>query len=738
MIILVVLYATLLQKRFPELTLGQAILTFPTMEPFLSTVTHNPLVAFTILLLVILTIPPLFERLRLPGLVGLLFAGVVLGQDGLGLLSHDSESIKLLSDIGKIYLMFVAGLEIDLVEFRKTRNRSLAFGLATFAVPMAMGIAVGQAFGFGWNPAVLIGSLLASHTLLGYPIVQRLGVVRSEAVMVTIGATIFTDIAALLVLAVCVAIHAGEFSLGSLVVQLVLLGLYSVVVLVGFDWAGKEYFRRTGDEQSNQFLFILLAVFLAAVGAQVINIEQIVGAFLAGLAVNDVVGEGPVKEKVEFVGSTLFIPFFFVGMGLLLDVPAFIQTLQFNLPLVLGIVGGLILSKFLAAAIIKQCFRYNWIEGLTMWSLSLPQVAATLAAAVAAYQAQNALGVRLINANVLNSVIVLMLVTSILGPLLTARFAPKLASQTALAKAPDLQEPASTNDWITPPDRPQSALSTFRVIVPLSNPDTQQYLLAMGAMLARYESGVMVPLAIAKAHVHMDDPQLNNRLQQSQHLLQQAEALGQDLQVATQPAIRIDDDVALGISRAARENDAQLIVMGWSESTTGLRAKLFGSVIDGVFWSAHCPVAVMRLLDNPTQFRRILLPLKNIAPQSLKILQFAQLLAKANQATLTVLHVCDRHTSSEQTAAFKTALTDLLATSPFSLPCQIKIVVHEDAAKVILRLAKAFDLIILRSFRRRTAGGVTMSDLTEQVLHQLQCSVVIFGEPLVHRLVDKA
>jgi Kef-type K+ transport system membrane component KefB len=135
--------------------------------------------------------------------------------------------------------MFVAGLEIDLVEFKRTRNRSLSLGLSTFLVPMMVGTGVGRLFNFGWNPSILIGSLMASHTLLAYPIVQRLGVVKREAVMITVGATIFTDIAALLVLAVCLAIHAGNFSAGTLILQLTALAVYSFVVLVGFDWAGK-------------------------------------------------------------------------------------------------------------------------------------------------------------------------------------------------------------------------------------------------------------------------------------------------------------------------------------------------------------------------------------------------------------------------------------------------------------------------------------------------------------------
>jgi Kef-type K+ transport system membrane component KefB len=380
------------------------------MDGILSLFSDSPIMAFTVLLLVTLTIPPLFERLRLPGLVGLLAAGVLLGPSMLGLLSPDGEIEKLLSDIGKIYLMFVAGLEIDMQEFKKNRNRSLVFGAFTFIIPLVGGMALGRLFDYGWVSSVLLGSLLASHTLLAYPIVLRLGVAKENSVTVTVGATIFTDIAALLVLAMCVAAQAGEFSTQTVVVQLGMMGLYAVAVLFGLDWLGKHYFRRTGDEEGNQFLFVLVAVFLVAVGSQLINVDKIVGAFLAGLAVNDVLGNGPVKEKVVFVGSVLFIPFFFVCMGLLLDIPVFLEALTTSLGFTAALVGVLMASKFLAALATKLLYRYDWNQTLSMWSLSLPQVAATLAAALVGLQ-QGIVSVR-----VFNAVIVLMLVTSLVGP----------------------------------------------------------------------------------------------------------------------------------------------------------------------------------------------------------------------------------------------------------------------------------------------------------------------------------
>ncbi len=688
------------------------------MEQILKLIPNSPIVGFTILLLVILTVPPIFERLRLPGLVGLLVAGVCLGSSGLGLLNAESEMMKLLSDIGKIYLMFVAGLEIDLEDFRKTKNRSLGFGMATFLIPLIFGTFVGQLFGLSFNASILVGSLLASHTLLGYPIVNRLGVANNEAVTVTIGATIFTDIAALLVLAICISIHGGDFSTTSLVMQLGALAIYSVIVLFGFDWAGKEYFRRTGEDESNQFLFVLLAVFLAAVGAQLIQVDKIVGAFLAGLAVNDVVGRSPVEEKVEFVGSTLFIPFFFVGMGLLLDVAGLVDSLTSNLVMTLAIVGALISSKFLAALVTKVLYHYSWDETLTMWSLSLPQVAATLAAALAAKEAG------LIEDSVFNIVIVLMLVTSILGPVITAKYARKISPP----KAPLQTEYESWGTTKTSLSVQLEEDSVFTVLVPVYNPHTERYLIEMGALLARHESGIIVPLSVAKARVNMDEPELNAILKKSKKLLQRSLEVSKEFGVEAKPAIRIDEDTAQGISRAAREQDADLIIMGWSP-TRSLQARLFGNLIDNVFWSAHCPVAVMRLLDEPIDIQSVLVPIKNLTPQALHVIKFAQLFADTNQAKITLLHICDRKTPQKQVDEFESELSKILVSNQFEVNLTVETLRRDDVASAIINASHSCDLVILRSIRRRTAGGLAVSDITTKIMPKLTCSMILFGEP---------
>jgi Kef-type K+ transport system membrane component KefB len=685
---------------------------FLATEPVSQVFGKEPIVPFALLLVVILVVPILFERLRLPGLVGLLAAGVVLGPHGLNLLQNESETMKLLSDIGLVYLMFVAGIEIDMEQFRKMKYRSMGYGSLGFIVPLIIGVLVSRFFGFGWNASILIGSLFASHTLLAYPIISRLGVIGNEAVIVTIGATIFTDIASLLVLAICIGFHAGNFSIIKLLTLLGSLIVYSALILFGLDKAGREFFRRSGNEEGNQFLFVLLAVFLAAVGAQLIGVEKIVGAFLAGLAVNDAVGEGPVKDKVVFVGSVLFIPIFFVNVGLLINIPAFISSIG-SIGLTLALVCGPIVGKFAAAFLTKLIYRYNWREMLTMWSLSLPQVAATLAATLVGYR------VGLLNESVFNSVIVLMLVTATLGPIITSRVAVGLTPPKT-----SVETETTPHYWDT-----EAADNPFTVVVPVYNPKTEQYLIEMAALLARQTTGRIVPLAITKASTQMDAPQLETAFQRSQMLLDNAAARALELGVEADPLLRIDDAIALGISRASREQKASLIVMGWGKRT-GLRARLFGNLIDSVLWSSHCPVAVMRLLDSPTNIQRILVPVDNLTAAAVQPLRFALMMAAALQAQVTLLHVCNRRSSASKIAWTRSQLS--LLVSKFALPNQpeIQVTPHENVAQAIILAARSSDLVVLRSLRRRTsAGGLAISDVSTQLIAALTGSIVMLAEP---------
>jgi Kef-type K+ transport system membrane component KefB len=380
-----------------------------------------------------LLVPPICRRLRIPTCVGLLAIGVAVGPNGLYLFPQEGPVAGFLAELGKLLLMFFAGLEIDLSQFRRTGARSVIFGIFTFSVPQIVGTGVGVLAGYGWLAGALIGSLMASHTLLAFPIVQRLGLVADEAVAVTIGGTVLTDLMSLLVLAICLPIYTSGFSASQFAIQIVELVVYIVLVLVVLSTLSRWILERIGESKEAQVTLALLIMSLAGIGAEAINLEAIVGAFLAGLAVNQALSRREAKKELEFFGNTLFIPIFFVSIGFLIDLRLFFQTLAGRPGLVMGIVGGLIASKFIAAQLTQRLFGYSRSQGGLIWSLSLPQVAATLAAAIVAYQTKNAAGARLIDEPMINTVLVMVVVTSTLGPVITEYCAKRrLAEQEAV------------------------------------------------------------------------------------------------------------------------------------------------------------------------------------------------------------------------------------------------------------------------------------------------------------------
>lgn len=699
---------------------------------------EEPIAAFAILLAVILVVPFLAERVKLPGLVGLLVAGLVMGPHGLNLLNPDGQIMHLLSDIGLLYLMFVAGLEIDMDEFQKMKYRAAGFGSLTFFLPLAAGLGLGLVLGLGFISALLLGSLIASHSLLTYPIVSDYNVERNPAVVTVLGGTIFTDIAALIVLAICISAGSGEFTLSQLGGLILGLAIYALVVVVGLDRLGHFFFERSGDNQGNQFLFILLAVFLAAIGAEVIGVEKIVGAFLVGLAVNEVVGNSLVKEKIVFVGNVLFIPIFFIDVGLLVDLPAFFSNARV-LAISCSLLALLLVSKFLAAYMAQRFYNFRRQEMLTMWGMSLPQVATTLAAALVGNQAG------LLSDDILNAVVVMMLVTALAGPLVVKQTARSLS-------VPD-EEMESLADADLVPKRFQS--QPFNALVPVCNPDTEQWLLEMAALLADDLDGMINPLAIAPPRSQMDSPRMNRAFQVRQSLLERATDMAATLSVKADPILRIDQDVAQGICHTAREQRSSLIVMGWSDRVS-FRDRLFGTLIDKVLWGAHCPVAITRLLQAPQTIRSILVPIKQFTPVEIRKVQLALTLAKRNQATITLLHVANRKLSDDRIQWIHSRMMALahrvvhgtaLEPSSSRLPARKalsqaqplhpieesivpKVVVSANPARSIVQESRTHDLVVMYTRRRRShVGEMRISHLSHQVVRMLKCSLVLLGEP---------
>jgi Kef-type K+ transport system membrane component KefB len=397
-----------------------------------------PLAKFALGMALIFGVPALSRRVRLPAVVGLLLAGVILGPHGLGLFSEQDPIANFFADLGKLLLMFFAGLEIDLALFRRSQRKSIMFGLITTSLPLLLGAAVGLWFGYAVIPAIVVGSLLASHTLLGMPIVTQLGANRLEPVTITVGATVLSDTLSLVVFAMCVSTFERGFSMSNLAVQLIEISIFVPLILFGLGQAGRYLLKRVEEDESAYFVLMFGIMAVAALLARTVNLPGIVGAFLAGLAVNAAVQQKPAKKKLEFFGSSFFIPIFFGVTGFLIDPVVFVRSIIDNFALVAAIIGALIIGKGIAAEIASRAFKYTSAARMTVWSLTLPQVAATLAAALVGFNTFNPAGERLIDGRILDAVFVLMLTTATLGPLMTQRYAPlMLKSQPSRGSEPE-------------------------------------------------------------------------------------------------------------------------------------------------------------------------------------------------------------------------------------------------------------------------------------------------------------
>jgi len=393
------------------------------------------LAKFAIVMAIIAGAPALARRARIPELVALLAFGVLLGPYVLDVAGVNHPIVQFFGDLGRLMLMFTAGLEIDINLFRKAQTRSVTFGVITTVVPQVLGTAYGLAFGYGIVPAIVIGSLLASHTLLALPIVTRLGALGLEPVVVTIGATMVSDTLSLIIFGICVSTYTTGFSPSGLAVQIVEVAIFVPLILIGVSRAGAWILSKLRDNEAGYFVTMLGIMAVAGVLADLINLPDIVGAFLAGWAVNAAVGDHPVKEKLEFFGKAFFIPIFFIVTGFLIVPVAVGQTIVNNFWLVAAMIISLILGKGIAAAIAGRAFGYARQARLTMWALTLPQVAATLAATLVGYNTFNATGERLLPDEIFNAVLVLLVVTSLLGPVLTELFTPGMVTEERRTKA---------------------------------------------------------------------------------------------------------------------------------------------------------------------------------------------------------------------------------------------------------------------------------------------------------------
>ncbi len=376
---------------------------------------EDPLLKFFIELLIILLVPLLLNKIKVPHLLGLLVAGAIVGPYGFNMLSRDS-SVVVTGTTGLLYIMFLAGLEIDMGDFKKNKWKSITFSIYTFLAPFILGFIGGYyVLNFSLSTSILFASLFSSHTLIVYPLVSSLGISKNLAVNITIGGTMITDVLSLLVLAVIVGLSQGDVSTVFWIRLSASMIAFALVVLLVFPIIARWFFKNVSDKIS-QYIFVVVMIYLASILAELAGIESIIGAFFAGLALNRLIPHtSSLMNRIEFVGNAIFIPFFLISVGMLIDFSAFLkswETLGVAAIMLVASIGG----KYMAAMLTQKTFRLSGEEGMLIFGMSSASAAATLAAVMVGYniilgQTPDGEPIRLLNEHVLNGSILLILIS---------------------------------------------------------------------------------------------------------------------------------------------------------------------------------------------------------------------------------------------------------------------------------------------------------------------------------------
>jgi Kef-type K+ transport system membrane component KefB len=518
---------------------------------------EDPALVLVTVFAVVLFAPVLATLLRLPPIIGLIAGGILVGPNGLELVERVG-TIELLGGAGLLFLMFQAGIELDLDDFAENRNGAVIFGIATFLLPMVLGTVGHLLLGFDAMASVLLASCWASHTLLSYPTFQRLGVVMNRAVSTAVGATIITDVAALLVLVVVVGADGGDLDLAFFAGLLPSLAAAGAFILLVLPRITAWFFKRAGRDRISRFLFICLALYGSAAIAEIAGTEAIIGAFLAGLALNRLIPHGGLlMERIDFFGGTFLVPIFLISVGMLVDLGALTDTE--TLGWAAGFCAIVVTAKFGAAALAGKVLRFDGAEIGSMFSLSVAQAAATLAAVFVGLEAG------IIDGRAVNAVVVVILVTSLLSSLGAARYGAQL------------------------PVPPMKALTLGqRVLVGLPEHGDPSGMIDLAARLAAPESGSVLPAQILDLESRPADVQAR-RAAMVETL--EPRILGSGAEVT--PIIRLDLTPNAGLLHATIEQQATCLVLGW-RGYTARRDAVLGEQLDALLALSPVPVMVHR------------------------------------------------------------------------------------------------------------------------------------------------
>lgn len=541
----------------------------------------DPTWIFLLVLLIILFAPILLTKLRIPHIIGMILAGLAIGEHGFNILVRDS-SFELFGKVGVYYIMFLAGLEMNMADFKKNRGKAVALGLLAFIIPIGIGMVTNVLLlKYSLITSILLASMYASHTLVAYPIVIRYGISRQRSVSIAVGGTAVTDTLTLLVLAVISGVFKGEagglFWLW-LVVRFVVLG---GLIMYFLPRVGRWFFRRY-DDNVMQYIFVLAMVFLGAGLMELIGMEGILGAFLVGLVLNRLIPHvSPLMSHLEFVGNALFIPYFLIGVGMLIDVKVIFgegDALKVAGVMIVVALGG----KWIASWLTQKIYRMSVLERELMFGLSNAQAAATLAAVLVGYNIILPDGSRLLNEDVLNGTVLLILVTCIVSSFTTERAARKMAMGEAHPEEDRSREPE-------------------KILIPVANPNTIEYLMNLSLVIRDPKQKDNL-LALNVINDHSGTEALE---QQGKRYLERAAKITASAGVELKCISRYDLNIAAGIIHTAKEHGATDVIIGlhWKVNIVD---SFFGMLTESLLKGLHREVMVARFLIPINTLRRII------------------------------------------------------------------------------------------------------------------------------------
>lgn len=523
----------------------------------------DPVLKFLLILLIILAAPLLLNKLRVPHLLGLIIAGAIIGPNGFNLVLRDS-SIILSGTAGLLYIMFLAGLEIDMGDFKKNSGKSLVFGMYTFLIPMILGTVVGLwVLDFSMETSVLLASMFASHTLIAYPIISKLGISKNNAVSITVGGTMITDTLALLVLTIIVGMATGNADNAFWIRLGVSIVIFALIVLLVFPFIGRWFFKRVHDNIS-QYIFVLSMVFFGAFLAQLAGMEAIIGSFLAGLALNRLIPQSsPLMNRVEFVGNAIFIPFFLLSVGMLIDYRAFFTSFEtIKVGMVMIIVATA--AKYAAAWLTQKTFRLSVDQRSVIFGLSNAQAAATLAAVMVGYNVilgtdANGAPIRLLNESVLNGTILMILVTCAIASF----SAQKGAHNIAMKESGEETEDKDTKDE--------------HILIPVSNEETVEELVNLSlAIKSKTNTSGLYALKVID-NQNSDDKTLKS----SKRVLQTAVDTAAATDTRLKGLLRYDLSISNAITSVVKEREITDLVLGLHKEKD-IPAAFLGNIVENV------------------------------------------------------------------------------------------------------------------------------------------------------------